>query len=496
MFLYFCAALLAAISIYCSHFYKYPHPRFPRGYIGLPVIGFLYYFIFQNNFIPMLVKLKEIYGDICSVQLGSYKVVMLNEHNVIREAWQHPAFAGRSKLEGVLVRSSGFRGGIIFNDGEDLLEQQKFTKKTLKDFGFGRKSMENLILEEALELVQSFRETNSKPVYTGHRFDIASLNSFYVVVTGERLKYDDPTIHQLIHVLNKNFELSDGAIIGFLIPWLAWLCPHLIGWNKYVLEVQEIFSFWLNFAQHRLETFSGSYPENFVDAYIQRIVETKDPSSSFYGDIGVKSLATTLQDIFVAGTETTAATLNWIFFLLAAHPEVQKKVFNEINTVLGSGDDKTLPTISDRLRLPMVEAAIMESMRLGTIAPIGLAHRTMEDIHFRGHFIPKDTLIHSNIISVHFDVKLWGDPYVFRPERFLTADTSKIQNFRYFLPFSHGKRKCLGESLAKDELFLFTTCMLQEFRIKIPAGNKILLRPRIGISAVPQNHQLVFEPRN
>jgi len=138
----------------------------------------------------------------------------------------------------------------------------------------------------------------------------------------------------------------------------------------------------------------------------------------------------------------------------------------------------------------------MEVMRFGAIIPMAVQHRTTEDVTFHGYAIPKDTLIIPNLFCVLQDEKVWGDPGNFRPERFLSADESKVIRREELIPFSIGKRVCLGETLARDELFLFTASLFQRFKVK-PDPNSP--PPKIEYYAapvlIPKPHQLVLTDR-
>ena len=127
------------------------------------------------------------------------------------------------------------------------------------------------------------------------------------------------------------------------------------------------------------------------------------------------------------------------------------------------------PTLDDRGRLPYCEATIMEVQRLSCVAPAGLGNRVPEDVRIEGYRIPKDTLLVYNIHRFHTDPDYWGDPEVFRPERFLAKDwedeegvgRARLVKHERFLPFGFGRRVCMGESLAKAELFIFCVIIMQ-----------------------------------
>ena len=100
---------------------------------------------------------------------------------------------------------------------------------------------------------------------------------------------------------------------------------------------------------------------------------------------------------------------------------------------------------------------------MGSTAPGTLIHRALEPVNIAGYTFDKGTLLCGNFMSTHFDEEYWDMPYQFRPERFLNENGKIMTDTPNFLPFSFGKRVCLGESLAKVELFLFFTALVKNF---------------------------------
>jgi len=139
-------------------------------------------------------------------------------------------------------------------------------------------------------------------------------------------------------------------------------------------------------------------------------------------------------DLFVAGTETSATTLTWAIILLSLNQDIQYKIHREIDNIIGS---ETLPRMDDRKKLPFTEASILEIQRLADIVPLGIPHAVTEDVQFRGYFIPKGTLVLSNMYSVHMNPELWPEPEKFKPERFLQRGM-KVEK-KELIPFSVGK---------------------------------------------------------
>jgi cytochrome P450 len=144
--------------------------------------------------------------------------------------------------------------------------------------------------------------------------------------------------------------------------------------------------------------------------------------------------------------------------------------------------------------MPKAEAFIMETMRFGTLAPLGMVHSTLEATTLHGFKIPKGTMVHANLHSAHYDPLAWKEPIEFNPHRFLSSDKKSLIRNEAFLAFSHGKRGCPGEALAKNELFLFLVSILQKFTVSLhPDNDHMDLSPNMGVSATPKPHTLSFK---
>jgi cytochrome P450 len=112
----------------------------------------------------------------------------------------------------------------------------------------------------------------------------------------------------------------------------------------------------------------------------------------------------------------------------------------------------------------------METLRLGNTAPTTIPHYTLKDTSMCGYRVPKDTVVLLNLQAMHKDPKNWENPDVFDPHRHLDSDGQLAKQSPNLLPFSAGRRVCAGEPLAKIELFLFLSCMLQKFTFVAEEG--------------------------
>ncbi|XP_016139763.1 vitamin D 25-hydroxylase-like [Sinocyclocheilus grahami] len=147
------------------------------------------------------------------------------------------------------------------------------------------------------------------------------------------------------------------------------------------------------------------------------------------------------------------------------------------------------PALEDKQRMPYVEAVLHEVLRLCNVVPLGIFRATSQDAVVRGYTIPKGTMVITNLYSVHFDEKYWSNPSIFSPERFLGCN-GKFVRHEAFLPFSIGKRHCLGEQLARLEMFLFFTTLLQRFHLQFPEGFIPSLSPKLGMTLQPRPYSI------
>ena len=150
-----------------------------------------------------------------------------------------------------------------------------------------------------------------------------------------------------------------------------------------------------------------------TEAFLSKIQETSDTSSPFYGDTGELNLINVLLDFFVAGSDTTAVTLNWAMLFMISDPDVQTKVRQELNQNI----DNTKAKMNEKYKTPYTEAVIHEIQRKANIAPIAVIHETTTKVDIGAYSVPPHTAIIPFIGDIMNDPEHFPEPSKFKPER-------------------------------------------------------------------------------
>jgi cytochrome P450 len=220
-----------------------------------------------------------------------------------------------------------------------------------------------------------------------------------------------------------------------------------------------------------------------LDAILQTLIRARRASAESLNDLlsvllaavdadtGTRMSDRQLRDemmtLFLAGHETTATALTWTWYLLSLHPEVEAKLFDELDRVLAG----RAPTVNDLPQLPFTEMVVRESMRLYPPAP-GVAREPIDDVTIAGYEVPKGALISINSYVLHRDPRFFPDPERFHPERFAPGWEERIPRYAY-LPFGSGPRVCIGNGFAMMEARLILATLAQRYRLSLEPGQTI-----------------------
>ena len=189
--------------------------------------------------------------------------------------------------------------------------------------------------------------------------------------------------------------------------------------------------------------------------------------------------------ILLAGHETTANALTWTWYLLSQHPEVEKRLHEEIDTVL----DGRIPTLADISRLTVVEQVITESMRLYPPAWI-IGRRAIDEYALGAYKLPPRAMIFMSPYVTQRDPRFFRDPERFDPSRWDHATAGELPKFAYF-PFGGGARQCIGEHFAWMELVLLVATIAQRWQLRLVPNHPVVPQPLITLRA---KHGIAMTP--
>ncbi|XP_035668515.1 cytochrome P450 2U1-like [Branchiostoma floridae] len=458
----------------------------PPGPVAFPVIGSLV--SLGDTPHETFSAMGRTYGNICSFWLGTRLVVVLNGYETMREAFLDKAgcFSHRPSYFLPKLASGGISGDSTPRPSH-WRAQQRLSSYIVRSFTLGQTvSLERKITVEIQGLFDHVTSMQSAP-FDPERLLLKSVaNTICSVIFDVTFPYDHQEFCGFLELFKRNTDAASKIPLGNYFPFLR----HLpIGGHKECFENSEVVQVFMKktVAEHR-EKFDPEKLRDFTDVYLSKVRDAND-GIKFTDDL----LMEAIRDIFVAGTSTAAAALQWAILYMTVYPEVQEKVQDEIDRVVGKD---RLPSLIDRSNLPYTEATMMEVSRLRLTGPLSLTHVTQQDTELSGFNIPKGTVIIPNVCSVSTNPEVWKNPLEFDPAGFLDSD-GRLMKEGVFLPFSSGW--CAsnpGEQLARMLMFLYFSCLMQQFRFQKPDGAPPpSLRPKAGLNLVPCPYEIVAIPR-
>ncbi|XP_075895319.1 cytochrome P450 2J5-like isoform X2 [Nelusetta ayraudi] len=434
-------------------------------------------------------QLAQHYGDVFSIRLGGDTMVFVCGYKMVKETivTQADNFVDRPYSAVNDRIFSGNTEAIFASNGEIWKRQRRFALSTLRSFGLGKNVIEQSIQEEARHLLEEIEMEKGKPFNPSNLFFNAASNIICQLVMAKRFDYSDHVFQTLLNDLTEILR-NQGSFWGLLYESFPTVMKHLPGpHNKIFEKTNTVKNFISEEVQRHQKEIDPNNPRDYIDAFLIEMEKHKDGQLGFT----FNNLALCSVDLFLAGTETTATTLLWALVYLIKHPDVQEKVQAEIDRVIGQ---ERQPAMADRPNLHYTNAVIHEVQRYGNIVPLNGPRMASEDTTLNGCFIPKGTTIMPMLTSVLFDKTQWETPDSFNPGHFLNAEGEFVRK-EAFLPFSAGKRVCLGESLAKMELFLFLVSLLQKFSFSVEDKQRLNAEGITGIVRTPHPFKVYAKAR-
>nr|AQM55163.1 cytochrome P450 [Eremias argus] len=408
--------------------------RWPPGPTPLPLLGNLLLLDIKNPH-KSVQDLEKKFGPVFFLQIGWRNMVILSGFKMIKETLgQKPEeFIDRPSipLMKLLKRGKNCEGIGFAQCSNGWKEQRRFFVSLLKNFTMGKKTLEERVSGEAGYLCSEFKSKEGSPFDPQNLLCRAVGNILCSLAFGDRFEYSDNTFLKLMHVIEEFLKEVTRNLPQFIDTGSWWLSlfsgPH----HKLQKQYGNISIILKEMVNEHKKTRDPTFPRDLIDAFLDEMDKAKGkPDSSF----NEQNLINILIDVTVAGTETSSSTLLWGLLSMVNHPEVQKRVQEEIDEQIGRVRS---PMIEDQLKLPYTCAVIHEIQRYADVLPFANPYMVHRDTEIGKFVIPKETVVLLHLSSVLKDETVWEKPHEFYPEHFLDADGHFVKR-EAFLPFSLG----------------------------------------------------------
>uniref|UniRef100_F6THU3 Uncharacterized protein n=1 Tax=Ciona intestinalis TaxID=7719 RepID=F6THU3_CIOIN len=487
--------VLAICVAMLVRWWRRPH-GLPPGPRGIPLLGVI---PFMGEFPERVIKKwsLEKYGPIMCARMGMEDGVFLNTAEAIKMAFcdKSEHLSGRPRTT-IFKQVTKDKGLALKQYGKDYNIIRKFVVRTLSQWGVGKTMIEDQIVEEAGLLADFLKNKTNQPIELKLYFYVMTSNIIGRVVCGRRHDFEDEEYHEILNNIQKMFSPQ--------LPLSFWLFPRdstplIFCWglkhlpwfrganNRMIERVKKTLEYCKGVIEEHKKTFDKNNLRDLIDALLY---EQQFGKKSKRKVLLEDELVVIVRDLFTAGSETSSLMISWVLIMLLHHPEHAKKVIEEIDDVMGPNG---APSTKHRDRMPFTCAVIQETFRCKIVAPIGIQHYAQATVELGGYIIPQGTMVYSNIWGVHNDPVAWPNPSKFDPYRHISKD-GKFFTSNNIISFSTGPRSCPGEPLAKMEIFLFVTKILQKFEVKAPPDK---LPSLVGVNCLlfsPESCELIFIP--
>ncbi|NP_999598.1 steroid 21-hydroxylase precursor [Sus scrofa] len=449
------------------------------------VPGFLH--LLQPNLPIYLLGLTQRLGPIYRLRLGLQDVVVLNSKRTIEEAlvrkWVD--FAGRPQIPSYKLASQHCPDISLGDYSLFWKAHKKLTRSALL-LGV-RSSMEPRVEQLTQEFCERMRAQAGTPVTIQKEFSVLTCSIICCLTFGDKEDTLVHALHDCVQDLMKTWEHWSIQILD-MVPFLRFFpSPGLRRLKQAIENRDHLVEKQLR--RHKESMVAGQW-RDMLDYMLQEAGRQRVEEGQ--GQLLEGHVHMSVVDLFIGGTETTANTLSWAVVYLLHHPEIQWRLQEELDRELGPGAAGSRVPYKDRARLPLLNATIAEVLRLRPVVPLALPHRATRPSSIFGYDIPEGTVVIPNLQGAHLDETVWEQPHEFRPDRFLAPGANPSA-----LAFGCGARVCLGEPLARLELFVVLVQLLQAFTLLPPEGALPSLQPHphSGINLKVQPFQVRLQPR-
>ena len=433
----------------------------PRGPKGLPFLGNL--LDFAKDQLGFFEGLARDYGDVVPIGFGGWPCIYLGDMDGIEEVLVgNPKGFIKNRLNFRHV-SKLFGKGLLTSDGQFWQGQRRLAAPA---FAARRiRAYDADMVEETLRMLDGWHAGDVMDVHP--RMMALALRVVVRTIFGSDI---GPHIEAMGEALDElTFAVEGRFKRPFLVPDSVPL-PANLRYNRAIRVIERVIAGMI--AERRRNGIEGR------DDLLSRLMSARDEEGRALPDVQLRDEIMTL---LLAGHETTALALSWTIYLLGRNPEVARKASGEVRREIGGRP----ATADDAGRLNLVEAAVLESMRLYPPAWI-IGREAVESCEIAGYRVPAGTTVFISPWVLHRDPRHFAEPGEFRPQRWSDPKSLNLSRFAY-MPFGGGPRICIGHNFAMMEAVLILATILQRFTFESQPGHEprpfpsITLRPAGGV---------------
>ncbi|KAF7371336.1 Cytochrome P450 [Mycena sanguinolenta] len=496
---YWTLIMTVAVITFAYFLRRRSTPPLPPGPWGLPIVGNILDLRTTNSASWLnFAKLGEVWGEISSLTVFGQTMIIVNSLKIAEDLLETRGlnFSDRPEMP-MAGELMGFNNVLTWVQYGDRVKQERKLFHQL--FGSSPSIITQfgpLLTSEVHKFLQNILDKPENAVdqiwrLTG-AITLRIAYGYHIVPEPEQ----DGFLEMFNRVaINFSQATAPGAFLVDIIPALRYWPEWLPGGGFHTTAKE-----WSTQLHGTVDTGYEYVKEQIATGNVEPSFTANLLEEGFQEEYLIKWAALTIQG---GGADTSAAQIKAFFLAMSLYPEVQAAAQKEIDAVVGAD---RLPDISDRERLPYVNALCKEVLRFHVSVPTGVPHRAREDlIYDRGEgatpvLIPKDSLVIANIWKMTHDPEIYANPMVFDPTRFLEMNGKAAELDPTRISFGFGRRICPGKLLAETILFLTCSASLSVFDISKARENGIVIEPPLGQTTGTLSHPLPFKcavkPRN
>ena len=428
----------------------------------------------------LLEKCQE-YGPVFVMYFLHKPVVYLGDSNMVRHVFidNHKSLRKDSFLYhkfGIIYGERGAGFGLALNTDEISWRRRRqimnpaFHRKCLRDYMSNFSDVSDQFLVRMDTVSNSGKPTSMLLEFTKVTLEAISQVSFNI--NTQAIEQPDSPFSTAIRLYGKG---ARDIINSPLSPTLLGIYQFSLFQNSTKREQINAVKFLRNFALECIATRTKELADNknVPDDLLSILI--KD------GSLSIDEIADEFLTIFIAGHETTAHSLSFTLYEIIKHPDVEAKLLNEINEVLGDRDNVEF---DDLAKLKYLGQVFEESYRKHPIVMIAPSRILTKGLNIGGYYIPKGVGVNTSPLFFAMNPEIWKDPEVFDPDRF--ADVTNIPNYSMtHFPFSIGPRNCIGQTFARFESKVVLAKLLRKFQFKLLPGQDDMMG--VGLTIYPRD---------